>query len=75
MMGRHKKIEGMWDRIDEVILDSGLTKSEIARRCGFSRNILADRSAGRMLSLGALASFCSTMNVSADYILGIKRTR
>ena len=74
-MGKHNKVRGFWERVDEVIYDSGLSKAEIARRCGFSRNILADENAGRMMSVGVLTSFCSVMHVSADYILGLKNDR
>lgn len=74
-MGKHNKVRGFWERVDEVIYESGLSKAEIARRCGFSRNILADEGAGRMMSVGTLASFCSAMHVSADYILGLTNER
>ena len=74
-MGKHGKIIGMWERIDEVIYESGLTKAEVARRCHFSRNILADESSNRMMSAWTLASFCTNMHVSADYILGLKETK
>lgn len=71
MRGHHTKVYGLWDRIDEVISESGLSKSEVARRCGFSRNVLASESLNQMPSAGILAKFCSTMEVSADYILGL----
>ena len=74
-MGKHKKIPGMWERIDEVIADSGLSKIEISKRCGFERRTLSGETENRMLSIGALKSFCQTMNVSADYILGIKKEK
>lgn len=74
-MGKHGKVIGMWDRIDDVIYESGLSKAEVARRCHFSRNILADAGANRMMSAWSLMSFCSTMNVSADYILGLRKDK
>lgn len=71
MRGHHTKVQGFWNRINDVILKSGLSKSEIARRCGFSRNVLASSNLNQMMSAGILAKFCKGMNISADYILGL----
>ena len=73
-MSEHIKLEGFWDRVNKAVKDSGLSKSEIARRGGFERRALNGESENRMLSVGTLARFCVVTDVSADWILGIKRT-
>ena len=70
-MSGHKVIDGVWDRIELVIADSGMTKEAVAKRCGINRRTLIETNRGRMPSLGTLASFCGAMGVSADYILGL----
>jgi hypothetical protein len=74
-MSEHIKLEGFWDRVNKAVKDSGLSKSEIARRGGFERRALNGESENRMLSAGTLARFCVVTDVSADWILGIKRTK
>ena len=71
IMSEHIKIAGIWDRIEQTIYDSEMTKVEVAKKCGFERRTLNGKSDNRMLSLGAFAKLCATMNVSADYILGL----
>lgn len=71
-MSEHIKLEGFWERIDETIVDSGLSKTEIARRSGFERRVLNGASENRMMSVGSLARFCAVTNVSADWILGLR---
>ena len=70
-MSRHKKIDGVWDRLEIVMADKGVTKREVARLCGINRRTLIETNRGRMPSLGTLATFCTKMGVSADYILGL----
>lgn len=74
-MSEHIKLEGFWERINQAVLDSGLSKSEVARRSGISRGIFYGESDNRMFSAGSLARFCSVTHVSADWILGLKERR
>lgn len=70
-MGKHKMVEGFWDRVDEAVKKSGLTRAEIARRGNFTRDVFYEST--KMFSSGTLASFCSVTHVSADWLLGVKR--
>lgn len=65
-------IEGFYERMDEACLNSGLSKNEIARRCGFNRKILTGVKENRMLSSGYLARFCVVTKTDANWLLGIK---
>ena len=59
-------VYGFWDRVESEIYNQNKTKKEIAKQCGFDRKILS--SYGN-LSLPYLARLCSTLHVSADYLL------
>lgn len=67
-------IEGFWERLEEAVRESGLTKTEIARRIGCDRKSLYELSgAHRMPHAGYMAKFCAVTKVSADWLLGLKR--
>lgn len=67
-------IQGFRDRLDEACADSGLTKIEIARRCGFDRKVLFP-STGQMLTSGHVARFCAVTKIDANWLLGITRSK
>lgn len=64
-------IRGMHERIEKEIYRQGKSKLEVCRACGMSRKTLYRSNYGNMNSL-YLARICAYLNVSADYILGIK---
>ena len=69
-------IRGFWERMEEAVTSCGLSKCEIARRCGFDRKVLMDyRNHDRMISSGYLARFCAVTGVSADWILGLSNMK
>ena len=69
-MGRRKTlIFGFWDRMDEIILEDGRSKNEIARLMRVNRKNLY-RSDYTMNPL-YLAKFCFITGASADYLLGL----
>lgn len=66
--------EGFWDRIDQAIADSGLTKVDIAKKMGVERKSLyrpTDGSDDRSWHSGRIVSFCKVTGVSADWLLGL----
>lgn len=73
-MNRTIMIDGFWDRVDQTCEKSGLTKNEIARRCGFERKILFHYGK-RMPNSGFVARFCAETGVSADWLLGLERRK
>ena len=75
-MEKQKVIYGFWDRIEEAIFESGLSKCEIARKMGCERRVLiTGQSEARMLSAHNLMEFCNVTGVSADYILGLSNDK
>jgi len=64
-------IRGFWDRMDEAVIRSGMTKTEIAKRMGVHRHFLhSEHSKG--VNSGYLAKFCGVTGASADWLLGLK---
>lgn len=69
-------IEGFWDRLEDAIGESGMTKSEIARRVGCDRKTLYENfETHRMLHSGYLARICAVTKVSAAWLLGLRREK
>ena len=64
-------IYGFWDRLNESVKDSGLTKKEIAERMGVDRKVLYP--SGYTMSGINVAKFCVTTKTDANWLLGIKR--
>lgn len=74
MKRKQKVIEGFWDRMETVIFNTGLSKCELARRMQCDRKILIqEKSEGRMLSAGNIATFCAVTGTDANWLLGVKR--
>lgn len=72
-MARHKSlIYGFWDRLDRVCYDRKISKQELAKRVGCDRKTLY-RSTGATPNPMYLARICVQLNISADYLLGIKK--
>lgn len=66
-------IEGFYERMDEAVHNSGLSKNEIARRCGFDRKTLTGPRDNRMINSGYLAKFCVVTKADANWLLGLKK--
>lgn len=62
-------LDGFWDRLDEEIKKHGMSKTQLAERCGFNRRILTKRKSSSYIILPYFARLCSALNVSADYLL------
>lgn len=74
MKRKQKLIEGFWDRVEEVVYNTGLSKCEIARRMGGERKLLiTGKAENRMLSAGYVASFCAVTGTDANWLLGVRR--
>lgn len=71
--------DGFWDRVEEAIESSKLSKNEIARQMGVNRKALypsaSDNGVNRSWHSGRLASFCKITGVSADWLLGISDSK
>lgn len=63
-------LDGFWDRLDEEIRKQNLSKTQLAKRCGFDRKILNKPTGNnRYLCVVYFSRLCSALRVSADYLL------
>lgn len=70
------RIEGFAERLNEAIWASDMDISEICRQSGISRSCMwSYRYTATMPPSGILARIAITLNVSADYLLGIERRK
>ena len=71
--------DGFWDRIEEAIADTGMSKNQIAEKMGVERKSLYPKQSAsgdlRSWHSGRLASFCKITGVSADWLLGISNKK
>lgn len=63
-------IYGFWERFEEAVSCSGLSKAEIARRIGVHRHSLY--ASDHVPSALTIAKVCAITHTSADYLLGLK---
>lgn len=62
-----------WYRVEDAIRQSGLSRSEIARRGGFHRqSIMYREGKGKLPQARILKAFCEVTGASADWLLGLK---
>lgn len=75
MANRTFKNDGFWDRVEEAVTQSGMTKAQIAEKMGVNKKALYFKSStsGKDSSWhsGRLSSFCKVTGVSADWLLGL----
>lgn len=72
MCNRSIYIQGYDERVHRAIVESGMTKLEVARKMGCDhKTVLPAR--GVMMNSWNLARFCAVTGVSADWILGLRR--
>ena len=64
-------VYGFWDRFDRVCAEKNISKTDLAIRVGCERKSLYAGSGSTPNPL-YLARICVQLNVSADYLLGIK---
>lgn len=72
-MNKVVAIEGFRDRLEQAIFDSGLSLNEICTRAQIGRNNLwSYRWAGVTPSCDKLRKLAITLNVSTDWLLGLR---
>jgi hypothetical protein len=62
----HIYMGDMYDRIERELYKQGISKEELARRCGFGRKVLQEKGS---MYLPYFMKVCATLHVSADYLL------
>ena len=78
MANRLFATDGFWDRIDQAIEESGMTKVALAKKMGIERKALyrpTDGSDDRSWHSGRVATFCKITGVSADWLLGLSKRK
>ena len=66
-------VEGFVEKIHEAWYNSGLTQEQIADLVGTGRQSINNYLSGWSVpNATVLARMCSALNVSADYLLGLK---
>lgn len=69
----HEYLSDVWNRINSVISEQEINKTEIAEKCGFSRKTLYSYT---NLTLTYFARLCEQLNISADFFLfGLDKTK
>ncbi len=66
-------IRGMSDRLREAVNKSGMTYKQIGQRAGMSESRLKALLTGNGgCYTSTFAKLCAALNLSADYVLGLK---
>ena len=71
-MRRIRGLQGFWDRMEEAIIRSGLTKAEITRRMHVERKALYRGPDDRDMNCLYVARFCAVTGTDANWLLGLK---
>lgn len=67
------QLQDIQERLREVIRNSGMEQKEIARRIGVSPQTVSKYMTKDIFpALDTLAKLCHVLDVSSDYILGVK---
>lgn len=76
-MGRsYSHIRHFWYRVNEAILDTGMSKTEIAKLIGCNRKtLMVQNDESRMMEAVYIAKLCAITGVSADWLLGLRKEK
>lgn len=72
-MNRYNKLQGVTERLREAVTSSGLTHKEIMKRTGVPSTCFYNHLNGARLTELNIAKYCTVLNISADWLLGLKR--
>lgn len=74
-MGKHYKVQGLNERLREAIFVSGKSVLTLAEEAGINYVSVYDHMNGTGVSTPYLLRYCKVLNVSADWLLGLKEER
>lgn len=60
-----------YNRLWKLLIDKGITKTEMRKKAGISTNILAKMGKGETVSMESLAKICAALKCSLDDIVEI----
>ena len=64
---------GFWDKVDEVVARSGMSKSEITRKMGVHHKTIMPSARCAWMHSRTLAAFCTVTGADANWLLGLKK--
>ncbi len=68
-----KLVEKIKERLSQEIINSGLTTVQLAKKVGVSPEMITQyKTTQKMPSIETFTRLCIVLDVSADYILGLK---
>lgn len=60
------------ERFNEVLKNSEITQTELAKRIGISKQCISDFKSGKSLpSINTLFILCKVLDISSDFLLGL----
>lgn len=62
-----------YNRLWKLLIDKGITKTEMRKRAGISTNILAKMGKGEPISMESLAKICTAFECGLDDIVEIQK--
>lgn len=62
-----------YNRLWKLLIDKGLSKTELRKQTGVSTNIIAKMGKGEPVSMESLAKICTTLKCGLDDIVEISR--
>jgi len=68
---RTKNMEYSYNKLWKMLIDKGMTKTDMRKRAGISTNILAKMGKGDPVSMESLAKIATTFNCGFDDIVDI----
>lgn len=74
-MNKSQKIEGLRDRLRNAFIASGKTATQVRRETGISKSCFYQHLNGEGMGALHIARYAVALNVSADWLLGIKEAK
>ena len=66
-------MEYSYNKLWKMLIDKGITKTEMRKQAGISTNMLAKMGKGEPVSMDCLAKVCTAMNCGIDDIVEIQK--
>lgn len=60
-----------YNKLWKLLIDKGITKTDMRKQAGISTNILAKMGKGSSVSMDSLAKICTTLNCGFDDVVEI----
>jgi len=74
-MNYNKKVDGASERLRQAVQESGLRAHQIIKRSGVPKTTFYSHMNGDAMSEFHIAKYCSVLNISADWLLGLSKRK